>query len=95
MPAFTQALDPSSRGDRSARSESCNLAGRSAVYIFGRGVSGRLAARRLGRTLVAMGNRAAEERGKLQTSLQQACNMPAFTLQPWMHSSVALVVLRG
>ena len=95
MPAFRQAPGPTSRGDRSARSESCNLASFSAVYIFSRGVSGRLAAGRLERTRAALGNRAAEERGKLQISLQEACNMPATCLQLWKHSSVALVLLRG
>lgn len=93
MPAFRQAPGPTSRGDRSARSESCNLASFSAVYIFSRGVSGRLAAGRLEGTGEAPGNRGTEEGGKLQRSLQEACNMPATCLQLWKRSSMALVLL--
>jgi hypothetical protein len=83
-------------GNIEARNPSypCNLAYPPMVYIFDASASGRLVARQVDRIRAPLGNRAKEGGGKLQRRLQQACNMPATTLQLWRHSGVAKVLLR-
>ena len=88
----SRALPPSLTGDRNA-SNPCNSADSSPVYILRPGASGRVPAGRLDRTRVPPGNQGGEERRRLQIGLQQACNLPATSLQPWRHSGVTLVVL--
>src|ERR1035437_6142631 len=75
-------------------SNPCNAADYSPVYILRLGASGRVPAGRLDRTRVPPGNQGIQERRRLQRGLQQACNLPATSLQPRRHSGVTPVVLR-
>jgi hypothetical protein len=71
----------------------CNLGAPSAVYITDLGALGRGAARRLDRAGTKVGNWAAERKRRLQTGLQQACNLPATSLHPLRDYGMATVLL--
>ena len=85
------ARPPSLTGYRNA-SNPCNSADFSSVYMLRLGASGRVPAGRLDRTCAPPGNQGGEERRRLQVGLQQACNLPATSLQPRRHSGVTPVV---
>ena len=87
------ARPPLLTGCRNA-SNPCNSAGSSPVYILRLGALGRVPAGRLDRTCAPPGNQGAEERRRLQRGLQQACNLPATSLQPRRHFGATPVVLR-
>ena len=80
-------------------SNPCNLGNPSAVYTLYPGPAGRYAARRLDRTGTRPGDRAGEKMRELPTSLQQACNLLATSLQllplPRHCYGVAPLPLRG
>src|ERR1035437_1417309 len=60
----------------------------------GKQISANYANKREDRTRVPPENQGGEERRRLQRGLQQACNLPATSLQPRRRSGVIPVVLR-